>query len=491
MTAPATVDVVVIGAGFSGIAMTIAAKADGRDVLVLEQADEIGGTWRDNRYPGVACDVESHLYSYSFELNPFWSRDYAPGDEIQDYLLYVVEKYDLRPHIQFGANVQQAWYDDASGTWEVAFVGDAGVLTTVTCQDLVLAVGSLRMPVVPQVPGVEEFRGTVVHTAQWDPSIDYAGKRVGVVGTGASAVQVIPEVAKTASQVTVFQRTPTWVLPKNDHEIPERTSERFEKHPVLMKAKRQKIRAANEARTVAFTRRPEVMGAVELTARRFLKQQVPDAALRERLTPDYTIGCKRIPLSDTYLAAMAARNVLLETQPIVALDTAGAAVADGTHHALDLLVFATGFDPAASWEAVNVFGSEHESLSAAFRRGVDSYFGVTAPKFPNMYMLLGPNSVLGHTSVILMLEAQVELACKLMAERDRRGARTVQVRPEIVPAHMAEIDRRSAASVWQKGGCNSWYLGEDGRNRTLWPGSVGEYERRVTNPQFVDYEFRS
>ncbi|WP_244328362.1 NAD(P)/FAD-dependent oxidoreductase [Yimella sp. cx-51] len=483
-------DLVVVGAGFSGIAMTIAARAAGRDVLVLEKADEIGGTWRDNRYPGVACDVESHLYSYSFELNPDWSRAYAPGDEIQDYLLYVVEKYGVRPHVRFGTTVQQAWWDADHQRWEVAF-GTGNTLETVTCRDLVLAVGSLHTPVAPHIDGLELFAGEVMHTATWSPGTSVLGKRVGVIGTGASAVQVIPALAEEASTLTVFQRTPTWVLPKNDHEIPESTSERYERHPALMKAQRAKIRAANETRALGFTKQPALLKAVSLRARAHLRSAISDPQLRAALTPDYTMGCKRIPLSDNYFQALARRNVRLQTAPIAYADEAGIVTQDGSHHGLDLLVLATGFDPVQSWKDTNVYGLGHASLSQRFEDGVDSYYGVTVPDFPNLFLLLGPNAELGHTSVLLMMEAQVELIMKLLAERDRRGASMVAVRPQVVPAFMAEIDRRSERSVWQQGGCHSWYLDAHGANRTLWPGTVGEFERRVTNPEWVDYEFTS
>lgn len=484
-------DLVVIGAGFSGIAMTIAAKAAGREVLVLERADEIGGTWRDNRYPGVACDVESHLYSYSFEPNPDWSRRYAPGDEIQDYLLYVVEQYDVRRHIRFGADVQQAWFDEDSSRWEIAYTDSDGRLETVSASDLVLAVGSLQVPVAPDIPGLETFAGELMHTATWVPGTSVHGKRVGVIGTGSSAVQLVPAVAADTASLTVFQRTPAWVLPKGDHEISESTSERFEKRPALMAALRAKIRASNDSRAVGFTKQPALMKAVALRARAHLRSSVKDPQLRARLTPSHTLGCKRIPLSDDYLGTFNRRNVKLETGEIIAADDTGLITADGSHHALDLLVLATGFDPSAAWKAVNVFGARHASLTQRWEDGIDSYYGVTVPDFPNMFMLLGPNAELGHTSVLLMMEAQVELVIKLLAERDRRGASRVAVRPEVVPAFMAELDERSAKSVWQQGGCTSWYLDAAGRNRVLWPGTVGEFERRARNPEWVDYEFTS
>ncbi|NHN57118.1 NAD(P)/FAD-dependent oxidoreductase [Calidifontibacter sp. DB0510] len=481
-------DVVVIGSGFSGIAMGIALRAAGRDFVILEKAADIGGTWRDNRYPGVACDVPSHLYSYSFELNPLWSRAYAPGDEIQDYLLYVVEKYRLRPHVRFRHTVQHAWYDEKFGVWEVVSATPDGLLTTLRCRDLVVAVGQLHSPAIPDLPGLADFRGEVMHTSSWEPGTTVHGKRVGVIGTGATAVQIIPELAQDAARLSVFQRTPTWVMPKIDPEYSDSLAQTYEKRPWLMRAHRAKLKTFAETRSLGFTKQPLLMQAASLVARQHLHSAVSDANLRDRLTPAYVMGCKRIPLSDDYYPAFARDNVELVTDAITQLDATGVRTADGAHHELDLLVLATGFDPRGAYRALGVVGARGASLSHDIDAGLGTYYGVTAADYPNLFFLLGPNTLLGHTSVLLMMEAQVELVMKLLAERDRRGAAVVAVRPEVVAPFTAEMQQRSHGSVWETG-CRSWYLNTNGDNYVLWPGSVPEYERRVRRPEMVDYEF--
>lgn len=482
-------EVLVIGAGISGIAMGIALRAAGRDFRIIEKAEDIGGTWRDNRYPGVACDVPSHLYSYSFEPNPYWSRAYAPGDEIQDYLLYVVEKYQLRPHIDFETYLQSADYDPADAVWRVTVAGLDGQPRDLVVRDVVLGVGSLHEPSMPSIPGLHEFAGEIMHTSSWVPGTTAWDKQVAVIGTGASAVQAIPPLAEDAAHLTVFQRTPVWVMPKNDTVYSDKVIDSFEKHPSLLAAQRARIRATNETRVLAFTSHPKLLAAMSQVAKRHLRQAVKDKRLREKLTPSYTMGCKRIPLSNDYYPALARDNVDVVTDDIVAADQTGLVTADGTHHDIDLLVLATGFDPAGSFRHLPVTGLDGHDFVGDFAAGIQTYYGVTVPHYPNLFMLLGPNTVLGHTSVILMIEAQVRLIMTLLAERDRRGSTAVGVRAQIVPAHMAELQARTDKSVWVQGGCHSWYLDENGVNRVLWPGSVGDYEKAMTRPELIDYEF--
>lgn len=481
-------DVVVVGAGFAGIAMGVALKASGRDFLILEKADEIGGTWRENRYPGCACDVPAHLYSFSFEPNPYWSKTFADADEIQDYLLYCVEKYALRPHVRTDATVQHARYDAATGVWTVTVASAWGELRQLRARALVLGVGALHEPVVPDLPGLETFEGELRHTATWDRGLSVQGRRVGVIGTGSSGVQIIPPLAEDAAHLTVFQRTPAWVLPRDNTDYSEATIDRFERHPMVMRAHRTQLRATHDARGRAFTDHPGLLRAMQLRARRHLAAAVSDPTLRERLTPGYTMGCKRILLSDAYYPAMARPDVTLATDAIERVEPRAVVTADGTRHEVDFLVLATGFDPIGSYRYLGVAGLDGRVLGQEFAHDAQTYLGVTVPAFPNLFVLLGPNTLLGHTSVLLMLEAQVALTMRLLDERDRRGARAVQVRPEVVPGFMAEIDRRSEGSVWESG-CHSWYLDDAGRNRTLWPGSVREYERRLTRPELVDYTF--
>lgn len=481
-------DLVIVGSGFSGIGMAIAAKNKDRDFIVLEKAEEIGGTWRDNRYPGCECDVPSHLYSFSFELNPYWSKAYATADEIQDYLLYCVEKYDLRRHIHFGSIVERMTYDEGLAAWHLT-VTDATGTHQLVASAVALGVGALHEPVMPEIPGIETFRGELLHTAAWDPGTTVVGKRVGVIGTGCSGVQVIPPLAEDARAVTVFQRTPTWVLPKIDPAYPDWLIDQYEKRPWLMKAHRAKLRAAGEVRVGGFTKQPKALKAASKAALAHMHSAVKDPALRRKLTPDYTMGCKRATLSNTYYPALASDHVTLETSPIHDADETSLTTEDGTTHELDVLVFATGFDVTGSYRHLGITGLGGRTLDTDWADDIQTYYGVTAPGYPNLFFLLGPNTVLGHTSVVLMIEAQIGLIDKLLDARDQRGATAVQVRPQIVPAHMQQLDERSAQSVWQAGHCTSWYLDAQGRNRTLWPGSVGEYERRLAKPELVDYEF--
>ncbi len=489
MDAQVDYDVVIIGSGFSGVGMAIALQGTGRSFTILEKAADIGGTWRDNRYPGCACDVPSHLYSFSFEPNPYWSRAYARSDEIQDYLLYCVEKYDVRRTVQFDSSVVRGVYDEGLRCWHLTVQDGTGAQRPIIAGAVVLGVGALHDPSLPDIPGLEHFTGELMHTAAWDPGASMFGRKVGIIGTGASAVQAIPYLAEDADHLTVFQRTPGWVLPKIDPEYPDGLQDAYEKRPWLMRAHRAKIKASNELRAIAFTRAPVLLKAASALAAANIRRSVSDPQLRAKLTPDYTMGCKRITFSNAYYPALAREDVHVETSAIADADERGVTTADGTHHDLDVLVLATGFDVGGSYRHLNFSGADGHDLTADWADGVTSYYGVTLPHFPNLFMLLGPNTGLGHTSVLMMIEAQVALTCKLLDERDRRGVDTVQVREGVAEAHVAQLDRRTEKTVWIAGGCDSWYLDEWGRNRVLWPGTVPEYEWRVRRPQMIDYEF--
>lgn len=485
----AEVDVVVVGSGFSGIGMGVALQAAGRSFVILEKSDEIGGTWRDNRYPGVACDVPSHLYSFSFDLNPYWSHTYSSGDVIQDYLLSVVEKHGLREHIRFDSWMQTAEFDEANGTWLVTFVSSDGRVTTIAASALVLGVGALHMPNVPLIEGLHTFGGELVHTASWPAETSMFGRRVAVIGTGASAVQCIPPLAEDAAHLTVFQRSAPWIMPQHNSEYSEATIDRFRRHPALMRVHREALRRKNDLRAVAFDTQPKLLELASREAQRHLHNQVKDDGLRERLTPNYTMGCKRVILSDRFYPAMVREDVSLVTDPIAEVVPDGIVTEDGELHEVDAIVLATGFDPKGSYSYLQITGRDERSFAEEWQQGVESYLGVTMAGFPNLFMLLGPNTGLGHTSVVLMIEAQIAHVMRLLAERDHRGADTVEVRPELVPAFTREMRERTERSVWRQGGCTSWYLDDDGENRTLWPGGVGEYERRVTKPDTIDYLF--
>lgn len=479
-------ETVVVGAGFAGIAAGVALKAAGRDdFVILDKGQDAGGTWRDNRYPGSRSQVPAHLYSYSFEPNPYWSRTYPAADEILDYLLYVVDNYGLREHLRTDTTVQDVIYDGDTATWMLTLASAWGSLSRVRAKNVVLGVGALHEPLVPELPGLEEFQGDLVHTATWNPSMTVRARRIGVIGTGASGVQIVPALAEDAAALSVFQRTAPWVLPLGDSEYPETTVDRFIQRPLLMKAHRATLRTAYEAKVPGPTTAGPVASAAAARANRLLDSQIQDHQLRSRLRPQDQIGVRPVVLSDDYYPTLLRDNVSLVTSAPVRADAGGIFTADGAYHRLDVLVLATGFDPIGSYRYLGVVGQDNRSLGHEWNYEVQTYLGLTIPHYPNLFLLGGPNTAVANSSSMLMLEAQVGLLMRLLAERDRRGARTVAVRPEIVPGFVAEIDRRSD----RIGDARSWYTDQRGRNRSVWPGSARDYEKRLAKAEFVDYVF--
>lgn len=483
-------EAVVVGSGFAGIAMAIALKRQGiHDFVVLEKGDDLGGTWRDNTYPGCACDVPSHLYSYSFELKADWSRAYASAPEILDYVRHCCTKYGLDPHLRFGYRLDVARYEEESGLWRLTVRTPTGIVQA-RCRTLVMAVGALHEPARPDIAGLDDFGGPVVHTAAWDHSVTLQGKRVGVIGTGASAIQVVPQVAPATGRLTVFQRTPPWVLPKEDPEYSPAAQRRFARWPWLAWLKRAAIYWTNEARVVGFARHPRAMKVAERMARRHLHAQVADPDLRERLTPDYTIGCKRILVSSDYYPALQRDNVHLETAGIDHVENGAVVTTDGRRHELDVLVLATGFDVIGTYQHLEVVGRDGRNLGHEWAKAPEAYLGTTVEGFPNLFTLVGPNTGLGHTSMLIMIEAQAELVLRAMRERDRRQARAVEVEAAAQEAFNDELQRRSASAVWLTG-CRSWYLDDSGVNRALWPWSTVAYRRRTARFQPGHYRFHA
>ena len=485
----ADVDVVIVGTGFSGVAMAIALQKAGRSFVMLDKADEFGGVWRANRYPGVACDTPSHLYELKSDPNPYWSHRYATGDEIQDYLLSVVESHHLRPHAVFDAWVTAAGFDPETGLWTIQHVSSDGRSHEVTATALILGLGQLHMPHIPDIPGIHTFAGDVIHTSAWPQGISMHGRRIGVIGTGASAVQVIPPLAEDAEHLTVFQRTPAWVLPRNNSEYSDGTIDRFRRHPRLMDTHRARLRLEQDVKGAAFTSRPRLLEALSKQAIDHARNQIHDQQLRSALTPDYPLGCKGVIRSDLYFPALVREDVSLVVEEIEAVIGDGVVTRDGTLHELDALVLATGFDPDGSYRHLNITGVDGASFPEVWAAGVETYLGMTMAEFPNLFLLLGPNSRPAYASSLFMLEAQVDHIVAVLDERDRRGASSVHVRPELVSAFTRQMQERSAQTVWAAGTCASWYLDESGTNRTLWPQSVHEYEARCRANDFVDYLF--
>jgi cation diffusion facilitator CzcD-associated flavoprotein CzcO len=472
----------IVGAGFGGLAMAGALDAAGRgDFLVLEKADRVGGTWRENTYPGAACDVPSHLYSLSNQPNPHWSRLFPRQGEIQAHLERSAAALVDSGRVRFGWRLVAAHWDEAAALWRL----QAADGRSVSARFLVLALGPLHRPAWPDLPGLESFAGIAFHSAQWRHDLDLAGRRVAVIGTGASAIQFIPEVAREAAKLTVFQRTPPWLLPRPDVALPAWLGRLFEGLPLLRLLLRGVIFLWLEMLASALTHRRTAFWAEGL-ARWHLRRQVPDPALRAALTPDYPIGCKRVLLASDYYPALQRPNVDLLTTPIAAVEPAGVRLADGRLVAADVLIHGTGFRPLDLLADVDVRGTGGESLAARWSGRPQAHLGITVPGFPNLGLLLGPNTALGHNSVLYMIESQVRHLVRLQALADHQSARAVEPQEAALAAWQEEVDQRFPDSAWA-GGCKSWYLDGAGRNIALWTASCMAYRWRVARPRVAEY----
>ena len=467
--------VLIIGAGFGGLGMAIAlGRAGEHGVLLLEKGHDVGGVWRENTYPGAACDIPSHLYSYSFEPNPGWSRTYSPQAEILDYLRHCADKYAVRDKIRFGCEVTSAAFDEATSLWRVDWRDARGRAQAGHARVLVSAVGLLGRPAVPAVPGLATFRGPVFHSARWNHDVPLKDKRIAVIGTGASAIQFVPELARDAARLTVFQRTPSYILPRPDRAYSDRERRRFARWPWLMAALRALLYAAHDARAVGFTRLRWMMDIVGgVPSRRLLKRQVPDAALRERLAPRHPIGCKRILISNDWLPTFSRPNVELVTDAIEAVTPAGVRVAGGREIEVDAIVLGTGFTASEFLAPMEIRGRGGRGLNEAWSQGAQAWLGIAVPGFPNFFMLYGPNTNLGHNSIVFMLECQVAHVMRCLAKlRGERGAAIEMTTPPF-ERYNARVQQRSQKTVFA--GCTSWYVDAQGRHTVNWPGFTTSY----------------
>ncbi|WAS56617.1 alpha/beta hydrolase fold domain-containing protein [Burkholderia ambifaria] len=469
--AAAPLSAIIIGAGFAGIGMAVALQRAGiHDFVIVERSHDVGGVWRDNRYPGAACDVPSHLYSFSFEPNPSWSRVFAPQPEIHAYLQHCARKYDLARHLRFGAEVERAQYDEARALWHVTLADG----TTLSAAVLVSGTGQLSRPAMPDLPGIDTFRGRAFHSAHWDRDYPLAGKRVAVVGTGASAIQFVPAIAADVERLVVFQRSPAYVMPRPARAYRPWEQALFRRLPWAMKLHRASIYVRYESRAIAFTRLHGLMDvAVGRPFRKLLARDVRDPALRARLTPDYPIGCKRVLLSSDYLAALDRDNVELVTQRIRRVTETGIETDDGVHHPVDAIVYGTGFAATAFLSPMRITGRDGLDLNDAWRRGAQAYLGLTVPGFPNFFMLYGPNTNLGHNSIVYMLESQIAHVMRCVRAMRRNGATAIDVDPRRYRRFNAHVQQRLEGSVWS--GCKSWYVDASGHNSTNWPGFTLTY----------------
>jgi len=474
----------IIGSGFSGLGMAIALQRQGVDFLILEKADEIGGTWRDNTYPGCACDIPSHMYSFSFEPKPDWRHMWSFQPEIFDYLKGVTDKYGLRRYVQFGARVDRAHWDDDEQSWHV--FTDNG--KEYVAQFLVSGAGGLHIPLVPDIEGIDEYQGTTFHSAQWDHSVDITGKRVAVIGTGASAIQIVPEIVGDVAELQLYQRTPPWVMPRPNNPIPQWMRTTFSNVPGTRALMRAGIYWIHEGVGFAMTRQPRLLKLGELLGKWNIRRSVKDRELRRKLTPNYRAGCKRILNSDTYYGGIANPKTQVITDGIERMTADGIVTRDGIEHPVDVVVFCTGFHVTDSYTYVDIKGPGGEDLVDRWtREGIQAHRGIAVAGMPNLFFLLGPNTALGHNSVVFMIESQIRYVAKAIAAVDKSGARALAPNRYAQDEYNAELQAELAGTVWSTGGCQSWYMDEHGVNRTLWSGMTWQYwleTRRFRNSEY-------
>ncbi|MEV4560099.1 NAD(P)/FAD-dependent oxidoreductase [Kitasatospora sp. NPDC049285] len=478
------VRVAVIGSGFGGLGAGVRLRRAGiTDFVILERADSVGGTWRDNSYPGCACDVPSHLYSFSFAPNADWPRVFSGQPDIRAYLEKVTDTFGLRPHLRFGAEVTELRWDEEHTRWRIrTAVGDW------TADAVVSAAGPLADPQIPDLPGLDAFPGKVVHTARWDHDYDLTGKRVAVVGTGASAAQIIPAIQPQVGRLTVFQRTPAWVLPRADREVTALERRLHRALPPSALLRRAGLFVLRELQVDAFVRRPGLLRLVQQVAVRHLKKGVADPALRAKLTPDYRIGCKRILLSNTYYPALAAPNTEVVAAGLREVRGSTLVAADGSEHEVDAIVFGTGFHVTDLPIAQRVFGVGGTALAEAWKDGMEALRGSTVRGFPNLFFLIGPNTGLGNNSMILMIESQLNYLIDALTTLDAVGATAMQPTERAQRQWNLELQHRMSRTVWTTGGCRSWYLDEGGKNTVLWPASTTAFRRATRRVDLEEYE---
>ena len=476
----------IVGTGFSGLGMAIALQQKGIDFLVLEKAGDVGGTWRDNTYPGCACDIPSHMYSFSFEPKADWKHLFSYQDEIQDYLLGVTEKYGLRRYIVFDAFVDRAEWDDAELRWHV-YTSDGREFVA---QFLISGAGALHIPSIPEFEGRDEFAGAAFHSAQWDHSVDLTGKRVAVVGTGASAIQIVPEIVGRVGELQLYQRTPPWVVPRSNDELPLRLRTALANVPGLRRALRYGIYWFQESIAYGMVRRPNVLKLLELAGKWNIRRSVMDKNMRAWLTPNYRIGCKRILNSSSYYRAVAKPQTTLVTDSVARITRDGIVTSDGTERKADVIVWATGFRVSDWYSYLQIQGPHGEDLIERWdREGLAAHRGTAVADVPNLFFLLGPNTGLGHNSVVFMIEQQIRYVAQAITAVDRAGAQGLAPTRASQDAFNDRLQNDLSTTVFNTGGCSSWYLDDHGRNAVLWSGFTWEYWREMRTLDTSEFRF--
>lgn len=471
--------VLIIGAGFGGVGMAVELRRAGfTDVTVLERAGELGGVWRENTYPGAGCDIPSPYYSFSYEPNPVWPMRFSLQADIKAYLERVAAKYGVAP--RFHTEVTGAAFDEHRGRWRV----ETGTGETLEADVLVPAVGQLSRPALPALPGIGSFAGPAFHSACWDHDVNLAGRRVAVIGTGASAIQFVPRIQPRVAALTVFQRTAPYVIPKPDVVYRQWHHRLFAHLPVAQRIERAFFWSSGELATLGLTGNRAISKVVLWIATRHLRRQVTDPALRAKLTPDYPVGCKRVLLSDDYYPALTMPNVRVETANIAEVTPRGVRTADDVEHEADVLVYGTGFRSTEFLAPIKVRGLGGRELGEAWSGGARAYLGMSVPDFPNLFLMYGPNTNLGAGSIVYMLERQARYIRQAI-QHLAAGASYLDVRPEVADRFDAEMQRRLVDTAWSM--CSSWYREASGRVSTNWPGLVTEYDRRTRTLELADY----
>jgi cation diffusion facilitator CzcD-associated flavoprotein CzcO len=476
---PEQVTFAIIGSGFSGLGAAIRLQQAGQhDLVILERAQDVGGTWRDNTYPGCRCDVQSNLYSYSFALKPDWTESFPSQPELWQYLRKVTADHGLARYLRFGHEVTAARWDEAARRWRIATTeGDF------EARYLIAGIGSLVEPSLPDIPGVESFGGEIMHSARWDGSWQAAGRRVAVVGTGASAIQIVPSIQPEVEHLTVFQRTAPFVMPHTNHPVKAWTKALYRVLPSTQRASRVGVYWMRELMAYGFTRNPKILKRAESIWRKHMESSVTDETMRAQLTPTYDLGCKRVLPSNDFYPALAKPNVALVTEKIIEFRPDAVITADGAEHKVDTVILATGFHVTDNPAFAKITGRGGITLADAFGQ---TYLGTVVPGFPNYFQLTGANTGLGHSSMLLMIESQLNLIADAIAQTEAAAAGPCEVRAEVAAAYNTTLQRKLPKTVWGSG-CSSWYLDREGRNLTLWPGFTFDFRRRTRHFRPADF----
>lgn len=478
--------IAIIGAGFGGLATAIQLLKRGiKDFVILEKATDVGGTWRENQYPGAACDVQSHMYSLSFAPKSDWTKRYAEAPEIFQYIQDLIQEYDLKKFIQFDTEVISTRFDEQAHGWEISIKNQSAL----HCQFLIFASGPLHIPQIPKIKGIEKFKGEVFHSSSWNHAYDLNGKRVASIGTGGSAIQYIPEIAPKTKQLYVFQRTAAWVIPRDERAYNALDKKLFAQYDWFRKLHRARLYWSNESRVVPIVK-PQMMRLGQKLAEAFIRFQIKDKEIAKKLTPDYTMGCKRILVSNRYFPTFNRKNVELVTDSIQEITENAIVTKDGQVREIDCLIYGTGFitDPRIYLKDFKCYGENGIELKEAWKEGAESYYGISTKGFPNLFQLLGPNTVLGHNSVIFMIESQVNYILQLIEAVEKSKTKAIVVKDVVQEEFNRKIQEKFAGTVWQSD-CVSWYQQEGGKNFSLWPSYTWKYWLETKNANLADYRF--